>query len=416
MFNPPSSARDTEGFADGIVNIYLGGFQRWDALYFTHIAENGYVYQNSLAFFPLYPWMVRLAANTVLFPFQFCMTYRSVLVVSAFVLNLCLFVEAAGLLYSLGKKTLGDAGIAYKAALLFCINPASIFMSAPYSETTFVFLMFLGLFQFEERNPVLANGIFSLAALTRSNGLLTAGFQLHRACRNFVQQLCRLLNIENMDKKASRTGVKAIFCIQAISLIFLMCIFFLPFIIYQCYIYNLYCKKNYNAAEIPYFLQMYGEMQNYHIIGEATPSWCANTLPLSYSYIQQYHWGVGFLQYYEMKQIPNFLLALPVTILSVSSVICYYRKNKDTFLTLGLIDVAPSKKEDRKHLEDYGFINRKLLPYVFHVLFLTVFGWLFMHIQVHLYAYALILFDRWKRTVFPSLPIIYSLNPNCFSW
>jgi phosphatidylinositol glycan class V len=36
-----------------------------------------------------------------------------------------------------------------------------------------------------------------------------------------------------------------------------------------------------------------------------------------YRYIQEKHWNVGFFRYYQWKQIPNFLLAAPILMLSV---------------------------------------------------------------------------------------------------
>ena len=42
-----------------------------------------------------------------------------------------------------------------------------------------------------------------------------------------------------------------------------------------------------------------------------------------YRYIQDKHWNVGFFRYYQWKQIPNFLLAAPILILSVAGACCW---------------------------------------------------------------------------------------------
>jgi phosphatidylinositol glycan class V len=67
-----------------------------------------------------------------------------------------------------------------------------------------------------------------------------------------------------------------------------------------------------------------------HCVGSGVrPSWCSHNdenpsvLGSSFSlyrYIQDKHWNVGFFRYYEWKQIPNFLLAAPILLLSIAGV------------------------------------------------------------------------------------------------
>jgi len=40
--------------------------------------------------------------------------------------------------------------------------------------------------------------------------------------------------------------------------------------------------------------------------------WCANRLPFIYPFVQSEYWDSGFLQYWKMQQLPNFVLAGPL--------------------------------------------------------------------------------------------------------
>ena len=43
--------------------------------------------------------------------------------------------------------------------------------------------------------------------------------------------------------------------------------------------------------------------------------WCSNLTPSIYTHVQSKYWNVGFLRYWTLQQIPNFLLAAPVAML-----------------------------------------------------------------------------------------------------
>ena len=57
------------------------------------------------------------------------------------------------------------------------------------------------------------------------------------------------------------------------------------------------------------------------------PSWCKKQEKRFslYAYVQRKHWNVGLFRYYELKQIPNFILALPVLVLSFTAAILWIK-------------------------------------------------------------------------------------------
>ena len=45
--------------------------------------------------------------------------------------------------------------------------------------------------------------------------------------------------------------------------------------------------------------------------GALPPKFCARRWPDVYQHVQAEYWGVGFLRYYQLRQLPNFALAAP---------------------------------------------------------------------------------------------------------
>lgn len=373
------------GALDYVVETTLCGLNRWDAIYFIHIAEHGYIYQNSLAFFPLFPFLVKFIANTFCYILQFALVYRNVILVSAVICNVTFFALSVILLFRLGRNVLDNCYTAYKACLLFCINPASIFMVASYSETLYFFCVVCGLYYLESSRKMLTVFMFALSSLARSNGLLNIGFLLYESLGMTLRSFSGI-SITKMTAKMLAFRICTFFNIVLAQLTYLfisVVLFLVPFILYQIYYVNeIFCKIDTSTlSAIPNHLVTYGLNRGYHIIGDSIPPWCNLTIPLSYSYIQSSHWGVGFMKYYELKQIPNFLLAVPVTVLSVGCVWCYFKWNRRTCLTLGMeSDITAIKKNDGERRCLWN--NPRLLPYVVHILMLTLFGWMFIHIQV----------------------------------
>ena len=327
VFNPPMPENASLNFSDRIVHMLLGGLNRWDAVYFTHIAEYGYTYENCLAFFPLYPALVRVLANSILFPLQYVLSYHSVILTSGVLLNVYLFMKTAETLYILGQKVTSNEKVAYIGALLFSINPASIFMAAPYSEVLYMYLSVLGMLKLEMNSKFSASVLFGLACVTRSNGLLNIGYMLYKMGKVILLQIKILKQYLLMDFSTSCTSVWIFASLYIVPYTFLLIVSILPFALYQYYSYALFCAKSY-TFNIPRHLIDYSEREDLKIVGVEPSPWCNETVPLAYSYIQKHYWNQGFLNYWELKQIPNFLLAVPVTVLSLKLALSFYRNNR----------------------------------------------------------------------------------------
>ena len=108
-------------------------------------APQDYTYEHFAAFFPLYPLLVRAVAATLLRPCHRLLPPRAVLALAGALLSNAAFVGAAVLLYHLSARVTGSRRVACAAALLFCISPASVFMSVAYTESLYTVLAFGGM-------------------------------------------------------------------------------------------------------------------------------------------------------------------------------------------------------------------------------------------------------------------------------
>ncbi|XP_052186716.1 uncharacterized protein LOC127797663 [Diospyros lotus] len=273
----------------------------WDSVYFVRIAQCGYEYEQSYAFFPLLPLCISLFSHTVFAPLIPVIGYRAVLGLSGYVINNIAFVLAASYLYKLSVIILKDREGALRATILFCFNPASIFYSSIYTESLYSLFSIGGLYHLMSGADHFATLLLALSGATRSNGVINAGY------------LC----YQTMHK-----AYDALFCkrhfyltVQVLTAGALHCLCILvPFIAFQAYGYWNICLG--------------------HIPVETRP-WCTARFPLLYNYIQSHYWGVGFLRYFQVKQLPNFLLASPILSLALCSIVHYVNLRPEVYISLG---------------------------------------------------------------------------------
>ena len=163
--------------------------QRWDTLHFTAIAQRGYAYEQSWAFLPGAPMIMRVLSRLV----WENATSTQLTLVGSTVALLCSNVLD---LYDLTIEVSGLSAVATLAGWLSLVplSPAALIF-APYTEPFFTFLSYkggirvtpidlaglthcLGMLFCARRRFLLAAIMFALASCFRSNGALLGGFIL----------------------------------------------------------------------------------------------------------------------------------------------------------------------------------------------------------------------------------------------
>ncbi|KAI3629947.1 hypothetical protein MIR68_011382 [Amoeboaphelidium protococcarum] len=300
-------------FIETSLIYFFEPYLRWDAVYFHHISLNGYAFEQEYAFFPLVPTLISGIANIVrLVGIHLTLVNNFVLhLVLGVLINHVIFIAAVLVLVQFASKVSQDNRLSFICGILFAISPAGIFLSSIYTESSFALFSFPGMYLWLCDHDVMAAGMFFIAGLARSNGLLNSGF--------FITTLLKSL-------------MRNVFCI-------FLCLS--SFVIVQKIAYDQMCLRDPNSQS----------------------EWCTKTIPLVYSFVQKHYWNNGFLSYWELKQLPNFLLAAPMVMLSVHFISRYFRS----------IDI--------KHLLQ-DKLQIKIVPFYVLWLAMVVYCVLFMHVQV----------------------------------
>lgn len=141
----------------------LDMWARWDSGFYLDIATTGYSYlpgeQSSVAFFPLYPLLVKLFA-----------WLTGPVAAGVLVSNLC-FLLALVCLYELTRLELSERA-ARRSVWLLSLFPASFFFSAVYTESLFLLLALASFYAARSGRWGLASLASLLAGATRVVGVL----------------------------------------------------------------------------------------------------------------------------------------------------------------------------------------------------------------------------------------------------
>ena len=285
--------------------------------------------EESHAFLPLFPFAIRLSATLLisLLPRMWLpASCQGLLVLAGIMLNVLCFVAASFDMYnmtfrllmftkrrklhslnSLDDSTMKECqSLARRSMLVFILNPANVFFSTVYSEALAAALLFRGcsfamsMILGHASVPsywwwvrmLLAVCTWWVAALNRSNSTLYGGLLL--------------LYSVGLALRSDRSWLSRIVPITC------------TMVLVGGLVIGSMGFHNYRG-----FMT--------HCDGSGSqPSWCndpAGPRFNLYGYVQRQHWNVGFLRYYQWKQIPNFLLAAPVLFLSASAVLCWIRSS-----------------------------------------------------------------------------------------
>ncbi|CCF57069.1 hypothetical protein KAFR_0C00740 [Kazachstania africana CBS 2517] len=271
----------------------------WDAVYFIKGMIDSPEFENEFAFSLLWKKLVKMSTNGDNF---YRILYTAVFYENIFHLLSCLVLYHLTL-ETFGSKRKFSREMALKTSILFVFTSAAGFLLSIYSESLSCLLAFTGVWlrelsvkfvsskQFDipwKYWPlyVIATTLcFTLATVNRTNCILLGLF--------YIFDLFQLIKLRHYKKA---------FLIP----------FLAGFLMFSCIIYQQYY--------IPFrtFCPQRGEWCHTQIYGFITKE-------SLYSFIQSRYWNVGFLRYWTISNVPNFIMGFPNLIILVYSIIYFTR-------------------------------------------------------------------------------------------
>lgn len=148
-------------------NLYdylIESWNYWDAPHFLYVAEHWYTNQgdpsNFIVFLPFYPMVIAGVMLVIKIP-----------VIAGIITSILAFILTIPLLYKL-LKTFMTRNEVYKSIWFLIIFPTSLFLSAPYSESTYLLLWSIAFLAAFQKRWVIAGIATGFAVITRNFGIL----------------------------------------------------------------------------------------------------------------------------------------------------------------------------------------------------------------------------------------------------
>jgi len=353
---------DTYSYSFGLIE----GLTKWDGQYFLEISKDGYQSEQHLAFLPFYPTLISVVRQLVFdhrgINFEHLMPSSNLFAqqgsseevtvkdlevyiqsaLTGLVLNNFVLFPIACLSLFILTKLVKSSDDKYAKTVIwwFCFNPASIFFTACYSESTFSALTFTALFILELKASKYTDdvavkgrtagsgprssfeplsqlnrliyiilpslGPIALSTAARSNGLVNIGFVVYQFLLKYVTLL---------TTNRRYWTIMAYVCLflevcQDILVLIMSSVFAASgYISFQIYSYIRFCVKGITGSDS----RSRETIGVNHMMNGQKPDWCNKQFPHPYGQVQAKYWNVGFLKYCEFKQLPNFMLAAPIT-------------------------------------------------------------------------------------------------------
>ncbi|AOA60425.1 Glycosyl phosphatidyl inositol biosynthesis mannosyltransferase [Komagataella phaffii CBS 7435] len=302
-----------------LIHVTVLRLINWDAVYFYKLFNNEPNFEHEFVFSPFWTTLVRqLPVEDPILKF----------IVAGIVTNI-LHLANALLIYEISKeiriradfKTSSSSKFELVSALIYVVLPAGAFVIMPYSEVFNSFLCFTGLLLklksaskdgelIERKLLYLVSAIFfGIAFQVRSNSVLYG--------------ILYLIDLVQRRQRIALFAGASMGLLVAINQ-------FVPY--YQfCRIHDFSYWADIRSSGDDFDIDLYD-------LGR--PEWCHSKLPFLTLHAQATYWNNGFLRYWTLNNIPNFLIGLPTVLVLLASVSHKYQHQGKLVTDLKLITIV----------------------------------------------------------------------------
>lgn len=265
----------------------------WDNVYFSDLFKNPIKFEHQFVFSPGWVWLVKNIATLVPGNEESSNFYTNVLVslimANGFQLitSLIMYYYSQYVFKRMSFFKRESDRLSLLTAMYYLVSPGGIFLTVPYSENLGSFLSILALYLREVSITMeydkliikrwwfylLSGVIVALAFLVRANCLLLGIFYMYDTIKFFGP-----LNMNRYCIISFVSGLPLL----------------MTFIYQNYYHYQIFCPNR----------------------GE----WCNAFIPSLFKYCQVHYWNNGFLNYWSVNNIPNFLISGPIIVLNAATV------------------------------------------------------------------------------------------------
>ncbi|PAV64712.1 hypothetical protein WR25_11539 [Diploscapter pachys] len=411
-FKGVPTASDQLGYLDVFLQRLVAGFNKWDAIHFMQITKYGYIFETSLAFFPVFPYSVRLISYcwATSFIYAGLVHPTTAHMLSATMLNFVSFFVTGHVLFRICRALTRSCKCAVISVILFAFNPASIFFSASYSESLFALFTFSGILLLvdDQLGPFslrlfLSLPLFMLGYGTRSNGLLNLGYVAFYCGREFLWRPTEIKGQRQFILSLPRPTIIRSACLfisrLVMSLLLVICVVY-----YHSARERRHFCTNSTLDTIPPVLKNFAVTHDLVMPGQVDKiTWCRVSsffFPPFYSAIQSRYWAVSLFGYWQIKKLPCFLLAAPAVWIVAFGVLNQFRRI--------------SKGNIWRILAEGG----DLIPFTLHAVFLCCGSLLIYNAEVFtriLFSsspFAYIVLAKWMSEVTPQVRLSDTMEPS----